>query len=278
MPETLRPSRVCSLAIAHSLRSQVKYSFDNKTKGVGHTKTSTKFQVDFLKLVEFTPAANASGSDGYDYANSKVVKTMDLDSWQTIKVLATNPVGTNSFSVATTDNVVALGAIIGEDSAGLDPNYLKIDVNITGWVYAQAAGSYLALLADVRSDTKIKSKVKGSKTTVLKVDLEDSGDANLPFGRFSWVNSAAATNKTASEGFKELSVVATSEEHDHDGKVHKTRGVAFTFDNHGTPLDKIVWDPEIGSGYGEQAVVNVASALAPALSAVVAVAALCLSR
>ena len=49
------------------------------------------------------------------------------------------------------------------------PLPFKIDVNITGWTYAKYSGSFLAIVADVRSDTKIKTKVKGEKTSVLKV-------------------------------------------------------------------------------------------------------------
>ena len=49
-----------------------------------------------MSVVEFEPAAGASGSDGYDFNNSKVVKTMSLNDWNNIVTLAgPNPVGTN---------------------------------------------------------------------------------------------------------------------------------------------------------------------------------------
>jgi hypothetical protein len=87
----------------------------------------------------------------------------------------------------------------------------------------------------------------------LKVDLEDDGDANLPFGRFSWINSAVVPGTALANGTvvaeTELVVVATSKEAPNDGKDHKERGVAFTFNDHGKRPHQIVWDPEVGSGY-----------------------------
>jgi hypothetical protein len=178
-----------------------------------------------------------------------------------------------------TDAILATGGnesstdVVNEGDTFLTANKMKIDFMLTNFKWMKESASNVALISKVQSKRKIKidpkdqsedgdeSSRKGPPHTRevkdVKIDFEDAEDTLgelTPFGEYSWVDSAVATD---GNGTVTIAVVATSPAASDTRRMMRSEGdemmdrIAFSFVGEGAHSDYIYWDPETGIGYAE---------------------------
>ena len=270
------------------MKVKVDYTYDKEEKKKDgkpkkHKKEKVDFEFKFTKVIEFKPK---DGLDYYDWDETTVKKTMDLDSWKnltlqqedipdaedckkfTIAAIAPKEATTESENVKITLKTSEKTEVEKED--GLAPNYFRVDVEINNWAYAET-GTLLALVSDIKAPKwgKGGKKEVGDKEDGLNIDFDDydkddaegekDGEKEKPIGYFTWVKKAASTIKPsrknarrlAEEEVEVISKVKDLADEDDDkspSKKKKIKEIAFTFKTT-QRSKKIFWDPEFGTGY-----------------------------
>ncbi|GMI59554.1 hypothetical protein ScalyP_jg12013 [Parmales sp. scaly parma] len=262
------------------MKLKVDYTFDKEAKDKKGEKKEFKkdkidFDVTFKKIVEFTPAA---AGDVFDWSKADdityVKKTVDLDSWKDMDVKGKDAKGKHVIEAvgpasvtdeATQFNYKMVNTIAEEkiEEEKLGPNFFKIDIEINNWEYTQV-GNKLAMISELKGP-KLGKKEKGSKEEVIKIDFDNDkkkdgekpedkkGEEDKPRGMFSWVEKATSTKKADRRHLAEEEVVVKSSVKEEEGdKKGKKVDIAFTFE---TSVDskKILWDPEFGTVYDDEA-------------------------
>jgi hypothetical protein len=170
--------------------------------------------------------------------------------------------------------VVTSRAAVSQGDTLFSANKMKIDVMINNFPFTKN-NSNVALISKVQSKRKIKvdtedqsedgveSLTKGPHTRKVvkdvKIDFEDAEDTIAeftPFGEYSWLDSAVATD---GNGTVTIAVVATSPAASDARRSLHSKGVeddimdkiAFSFVGAGAHSNSIYWDPEAGIGYAE---------------------------
>jgi len=132
--------------------------------------------------------------------------------------------------------LAATNATVG--GLAIDPNSVKIDVEVRNFPYSRPNKTRLALVTEVKSKTT--SSVPGSKA-IKDNKLIFSDQPDLPLGTFSWYDKVQADGS-------DIDIVAWTST---TGK-HKTFDIYFTYltDVDVRP-DSLLWDPRVGLDYQE---------------------------
>jgi hypothetical protein len=225
------------------LKVDLQYKYENQTDG-SKEKYQIKYAFKVSEIVEFEPT---DISKGFQEGVDKVMQTLDLKDWSDMQsgkeVVKT--VDVDTFTTSASSGVFTSKGYISTQTLNdfdYSSNYIKFDFDIDNFPYKGKAGTTALALA-TKIEGKFKSQTKESITTPTgkkeynyKIENEgQSADAVSPIGRFSWVKTALAGNKTVN--------VISSTKADGNGKYFW-----FTFDTT-DQVTSIAWDPEIGVEY-----------------------------
>ncbi|CAB9505467.1 expressed unknown protein [Seminavis robusta] len=253
------------------------------------TETKTKFELNFMSLVEYVKGNDTdveSETEAYNWDSDEILQTIPLTRWDDISDVMNDDVGVVSYFTATSEalgddgGVVTFNFTIARADQGdhISANSMKIDVRIVDFPWLQTDSSYIALMSTFESQKKVKVKydekakvseggrAKRAKDISISFNDEDLEDTLgfTAYGQYTWEEDAKVSRSmteldtmTSRQGTENMT--ETMEDTDTiqvvatsptDVGTETYQSIAYSFvGSEAQGAADIFWDPTTGISY-----------------------------
>ena len=254
---------------ARGLGVKVQYEQEVKT-GDMKNETETEYELIFDRIVEYRKTSG--GDDAYDWDSDVIVQTLLLNRWESFSEVTDDSDGVLSyFAASSLDGHITFNFTVSRADQGerVTANKMKIDFSLVDFPW-DSTDTYVALMSTVESKKKVDVEsvdremddgpAKKAKDVIITFDQAQDTVGVIPFGEYTWEETAEAIEPTSNETTTALQrsgvgvpatirVVATSPT---PTEIMAARRISFSFvGDAAISASNIYWDPEAGIGYSE---------------------------